>query len=220
MPCFASLHVCRTRITRLDSTGAPVIGSTTTYVSDTQVTVGITPENVAGQDLEVISGCGCPTLTYRGRDRTKRFTFDIEQSKIEPPMLEMMTEATLIAGATPGSFIGTIARDDTTSCEGLPNGVAIEFWTDAWDGNQPLSATPYRRLLFTRTIWTEGETALSADFQPVKLTGFSLANSNYGDPYADLPATLDPDDISQYAQWVEADAPPSAACAYAALSGS
>lgn len=218
MPKFGSLHVCRTRITRLDAAGAPVIGASSVYVSDALVTVGISPEIAEGEEREVINGCDCVTLSYRSPDKLKRFTFEVEDGLWEPHALEMMTRAPIIPGASAGTALGNAFPDDTGACVGQPSGVAVEFWTEARDGGQPLAGTPYVHWIFPRSIWRMGDVELSNEFATSALTGYSEPNAAFGDPHNDQPTAYPV--APQGAYFLTATAPPAATPGYAALAAS
>lgn len=213
--CAGSIKVCRMRATRLTASGAPLEGVTSVYVTEQIVEMGMTPEVTEGDEKEVLNGCECLALSYRSPDRTKRYTFELKNALLEPALIEMMAGLTIIPGVGVGSVIGNVLADDTASCVGTPNGVAIEMWSEAWSGGGPLAGFSHIHWIFPRTIWRVGEWTLNGDFLEVSMTGYSIPNGLFGDPYDDQPAGMPA--YTQGAYFFTAEDMPDAACAYAAL---
>jgi len=201
------------RVTRLQANGAVAPGPNNSYVSNTQITVSLNAEIQEGEDREVVTGCDCLCLTYKGPDKLKRWNIEAENCRIEPPLMELLLGWPIVPGVPP-DFIGNVFSDDL-DCSYQNNGVAIEFWADAWDSDAQLPS-PYRywHWLFTRVTWQIGDHELQNDFMNVNLKGWTKSNTNFGDPYADQPAGLPT--VYQGAYWLT-DTIPDAACAYATI---
>ena len=65
--CGVSFGACMVRITKLDENGNVIAGQNS-YVSDKLVSVGVSPNNEAGDSFTVRSGCGCSIARRRFPD--------------------------------------------------------------------------------------------------------------------------------------------------------
>lgn len=190
--CLAAIHLCRIRVTRLDSTGHPVAGPNNVYVSDKPISLGITPVIEAGQDRTLVGGCDCIVATYRGYDKLKRFDFQLDLGKIEPGLLEMLTgSAVILSGADP---IGNWFDDQQFQCSGPPSpNVAFEAWQDLWLDDAQDPTFPYLHWIWPSSYWQIGPETLQNDFLQPRLTGFSRGNSVWGTGiYGDQPEAAQP----------------------------
>src|SRR5690242_1237923 len=110
--CAAPLHICRMRVTRLNSDGTVIPGPKNSIVSDTIIDLTWNPVIIAGDERDLMGGCDCLLATFKGRDKHKRFDLALHNGNIDFPMLEMMTGSALIT-------------DDST----IPVPVGVQFPT-------------------------------------------------------------------------------------------
>jgi hypothetical protein len=207
--CLAAIHLCRIRVTRLDSTGHPIAGPNNVYVSDKPISLGVTPVIEAGQDRTLVGGCDCIVATYRGYDKLKRFDFQLDLGKLEPGLLEMLTgSAAILSGGFP---IGNWFDDQQFLCSGPPSpNVCVEAWQDAWADDHQDPTFPYVHWIWPSTYWQIGPQTLQNDFAQPRLTGFSRGNSVWGTGiYGDLPEAAQPLGGYFYAASI-----PAAGCGY------
>jgi hypothetical protein len=206
--CYAVIHLCRVRATRLDATGAPEAGPNNVYITDKPVNLGATPVTVAGQDLDLLTGCNCVVASYRSDDKLKRFDLELDLATLEPGLLEMLTggDAILDGGGFPIGLHFPIGVD----CSVAQANVAIEAWQELRDGDAPApSPSRYLRWIWPATSWTYGAVTLGNEFMQPKLTGFSRGNSLWGEgPFDDQPEA-----VTGPAVWMT-DEIPDAACGY------
>jgi len=178
--CNAAIHLCRVRVTRLDTYGNPAAGPNNVYVSDQPLMLSVKPVIEAGQDKTLVGGCDCIVASYRGLDKLKRFDLELDLATLEPALLEIMLGATAISQ---GGAISGVWWPSQLSCDGdeQPN-VAFEGWQDAWeDDHQADAPIQYVHWVWPSTRWQLGDHSLQNDFNQPKLTGFSRANPNWGD---------------------------------------
>lgn len=198
--CFSSIKICRTRITRLGCDGCVEAGPNNSYVSPHVISVNIEPEYEDGDEITVKNGCLCVCNTFKAPDAFKRFNIDIENCKIELAMLEMLAGHGALTDAG-GNFIGSCWLDDTESCDAeICRDVAIEFWTNLWDGDSQAvgpNGEQYIRWVFPRATFTLNDFELSGEnFVTPSLSGTTSSNDCWitdadgQNPYADHPADV------------------------------
>lgn len=208
------LHLCRVRLTRLTDTGA-VSGSTNnSYVTGNPIQLTATPDILTGTSSDLMGGCDCPVVTYRGRDKLRRFTLQLQLGAVEPALMELLTGATLITDASDVPVPIGLEYNDQVNCTApqSPN-LALEAWSDNWQ-NDAQVATPFRYThhLWPSTHWQPDATTLQNDFSVMQFNAFTRSNPLWGTG----PYTSDAAPISitkNYAFWFT-DAIPDAALTY------
>jgi hypothetical protein len=185
--CASSVEVCRLRMTRLTATGAVDTGTKSSIVTDRITHLNYTVEVDAGNDITTVSGCDCIVVTKRGRDKFKRFTFELEGTAFDWALIEMATGmSSILNTATTPQPIGVNWPVAQAGCVGSPAMVGMEAWTLAWLGDHQDSGYPYIRFVWTSTIWRIGDGVLQNDVLLPQLTGYSQGNAAWGahGPYA------------------------------------
>ena len=209
--CPASILACGMRVTLLDDLGNVADVPNNYWVTANLIEIQTSPEIEAGTDLTMKSGCDAIIAAYRGPDLFKRFNFELSLGALEPGLLSLMLGGSVILDGTDPIGMGW---PNQTTCAGEPPPfVALEVWSYSWDCLGQAPGTPYIHWTWPMTRWQIGQSVLGAsDFFRPALTGFSLANGQWGEgPYGDGPG----EDIPELgAFWFTAEAPPAAACAY------
>jgi hypothetical protein len=213
--CAGSIHVLAARATRLLADGTPDEGSTGSYVTENPMRVAVNPEIEQGEDRTQKNGADCPCLTYKVPDYVKRWNLELDNCRLEPGLFELLFGAEVIPGSTPGSIVGNILPSGVANCDLSTLGVALEFWTRAWDGDRQNPDFPYIRWVIPKSIWQLGDHEFNAEFLTVSMTGFSENNPGFTDPYGDAPAEYDNPDGK--VAWYYDTAVPEGACGYAVL---
>lgn len=202
--CLASIHLCRIRVTRLDSLGNLVAGPNNSYVSDKPISLGVTPNIETGTDTVLKGGCDQIVAQKKGDDLLKRFDLQLDLGALEPAIVEMLTGGAAILDGS--DVIGVWWPLGTTA----PPKVAFEGWSDAWEDDHQFTALPYWHWIWPATRWQMGPVTLQNDFAQPQLNGFSVGNPNWGlGPYGDLPEAADDN-----GGFFGADAIPAAHCGY------
>lgn len=189
MSGLSAIHCCRIRVTRLDSTGAPVAEPNNVYVSDKPVQVQVTPQIEAGRDLTLVGGCDCIVAQYRGNDKLKFFTLELDRAAIEPALEEMMLGASVILdGVDPIGVWWPSEQTFDCSNEVQPN-LAFEAWQDLWeDDHQAPSPHRYVHWVWPSSRWQISAHTLQNDFMQPKVNGFTRGNPLWGAGiYGDYP---------------------------------
>lgn len=208
--CDAAIHLCRIRVTRLDALGNPVAGPNNVYVTDTPLTLAVKPQIVAGEDKDLVGGCDCIVATYRGYDKLKRFDLELDTSKLEAGLQEMMIGADAILDGS-GDPVGVWWPSQAScSAPAQPN-VCFEGWQDAWEDDHQDPVLPYIHWIWPSTFWQIADHTLENDFNQPKITGFSRGNTEWGEGiFSDLPEAAGP-----LGGWFyTATLPPFAECGY------
>lgn len=209
-PCGVSLHICRMRVTLLDDLGDVADVDDNYYVSDSLLTVGLTPNVSIGADIELRGGCDCVVASYKGVDALKRFDFEITAAKMEPGLQALMIGGTLLTGTdgTTPVDIG-VGYPAPLECDDSPANLAFEFWTDHWNGDSIDPTFPYIHHLFPQSRWQIGPSTYGNEFANPTLNGYSKQNLVWDDgPYGDGVGTPTP-----YGAWFYTDvAAPAAEC--------
>ncbi len=186
--CDAVINLCAVRVTRLDSLGNPSAGPNNFYVSNKPLSIAVTPEIEAGRDLTLVGGCDCIVASYRGPDKLKRFTFQVDIAKLEPGLIEMMIGASAILSGTSTDPIGLWWPTQLSCDDPVQPNVAFEGWQYLWEDDHQASDFPYVHWIWASTSWQIGTHTLNNDFLQPQLNGFSRSNPNWGTgPYSDMP---------------------------------
>jgi hypothetical protein len=208
--CFAVLHLCRIRVTRLDSVGNPTPGPNNVYVSDAPIQLTVTPQIQAGTDSTLVGGCDCIVAQYRGFDKLKYFTLELDQGKVEPGLIEMLLGATAIVDA--GNIVGNWWNSEQVfDCSTPQPNVCIEAWQDGWDDDhQAASPNRFVQWIWPSSYWQIAAGTLQNDFFQPKLTAFTRGNSVWGlGIFGDQPEAAEP-----FGGYFFTDTIPDAACGY------
>lgn len=182
--------MCRARFTRLNQDGTVADGPHNSYVTDAIQDLAYNPVVVAGAERDLEGGCDCLIATFKGRDKHKRFDLSMHIGKFEPALLEMLTGSGLISddSTIPVPMGVNFPTTNTLDCSAAPVRVAVEAWADIIDGDHEASSPfRYARVVFPASEWRMDNNTMQNDFQPLALTGFSRGNSNWADPYSDMP---------------------------------
>lgn len=212
--CPSLAKFCTTRATRLDPVTGGVVGvADNSYVTDSPITLQMTPEITEGTESELKNGCGQVVASSKTPDRFKRWNLVLTMSKFEPGFIEMLTgDEVAVDGA--GDPIGIIGQDQFSDAF-VQAKAALEGWMQAIIGDAQDPARPWVYVVLPATTWTLGEETLQEEFTPWVLNGNSQTNSGWSNgPYGD---TGFDDVVSTWAiATVESD-PPVAACGYATV---
>ncbi len=188
--CPSILHLCFVRVTRLDTLGNPVAGPNNVVVNDDPMTLTITPDVLAGEVKDQKNGCDKLAATYRGQDIVKRYNLELDLTKDQPAMEEILTGADAIVD-TSANPIGVWFP---SPCGTVTPFVAFEAWQDLQECDGPMS-TPYAymRWLWPAARFVKGAQTAQNDFGLPKFTGFTVGNANWGlGIYGDQPEAAGP----------------------------
>lgn len=191
--CFASLQACFLRVSKLSSSGAPLVGAANGYVTDSIVSLQAAVNVQTGDEFTQKNGCGNIAQYFKQCDRIKSLTLTMNLSQLDANLISFLTAGQLLSSG--GTAIGWQYPGVTDAC---PNGVCVEVWTKAWDSTQ--QATPafttglaaYWHWVFPSTAWTLGSVQLDNSIMVVPVTATASENTNItsNGPFNDWPGPI------------------------------
>lgn len=211
--CAQLLQVHHARVLRLDDIGDPLSGADSLYEHTRPIVVSYTEVRPDRVDILQEDGAGDTCGHYQGPPRpasTVDLTMDL--CKLDAELIEMLLGGTVITNGSYGT-IGYMAADESDI---NTNGIALETWSIAWNGESRLTylgAPAWYRHIFPKSTWQLGQVSMSNDgFSTIPLTGVGEKNPQIG---TGLAADPFPADVSSrvYA-WALDDAIPTGACGY------
>ena len=210
--CGVSFGLCRLRVTRVDGNGNVIAGNNA-YVTDSALTISVTPNIETGTAISVRNGCGCKISSFKFPDTFNWFEFAFSDAAIEPILEGFLLGADTIVD---GADVVGIAYPSSLECDEDEPAVALEFWTKHIVGSGQDATYPWVHFVYPLSIWQLGDNTYEEAAAQPSLTGFSRTNGNWGEgPYGDGPP--DGQDISEGGYWKTDVEPPDAACAAVAV---
>jgi hypothetical protein len=183
-------------VTLLNADGTVAAGPNNSYVTDDVQQLIVTPDVLAGDSKQVVGGCDCVSVSYRGYDKLMRFNLELDLVKWETSLISMMTGAPLIMDSSTQPVPKGLWFPQQDNCAATFPKVAVEAWSDMWedDGNfttvdgNGTTELQFIHWIFPASHWHIDATTLQNDFSTPKLVGFTRSNPNFGlGPYGDLP---------------------------------
>jgi len=211
--CAQLLQVWHARIIRLDDTGDVLAGIDSLYEHDRPITMGYTETRPDRVRIEQQDGAGETCGLYQGPPRaaeTIELTMDLCQ--LDAELMELLLGGLTIQNGSYGS-VGYLAA---TSSDINTDGVALETWSIAWNGNSRktyLGQPAWYRHVFPKTTWQLGQVTMANDaFSTIPLTGVAEVNPGFGTGLATDPF---PTNVGSHPYaWVLDDSIPAGACGY------
>lgn len=208
--CDAAIHLCAVRVTRLDALGNATAGPNNVYITDKPMMLTAKPEIEAGQDKTLVGGCDCIIARYRGYDKLKRFSLELDLGVLEPGLIEMLTGASAILETPTGFPIGLNWPNQANCSAPVQPNVAVEAWQDLWEDDHQAASYQYVHWTWPSSFWQIADHTLQNDFLQPKLTGFTRGNPLWGlGIFHDQPSA-----VGQMGNWVFTNTRPVARCGY------
>lgn len=151
----ASVRGVALRVTRLNSDGAPSVGTgCDVYLSGGFISFTFTPEYSEGDEVEIKNAAGEVCVYYKMPDTLKNMTVGLELCDPDPVLTQLLVGGevlTTTASAGACAPIGAEAGDtlaigyaaEKQGIEANPYGVAIEVWATAVVNGKAASGCPY-----------------------------------------------------------------------------
>ncbi len=218
--CIAERSVCALRATRLGDDCAPLTGSTDGAVAVAVATINVTSDVEEGTKFEPKDGCGRTVYTAEDPDTIKRKTLSIELINVDFEFMELVTDATLILGASGGPYENlVIGIEEPGATTPHKNGIALEVWTKTAFGTGACGedgANPnWLRHLFPRVFLRPGDRTMENAPANLTLAGTSNSNPQWTDVWGDFPGVEgDLSGLSPHLRFFDPDGPPDSACGY------
>lgn len=215
--CAGIVQLCALRVARLDASGVPNPGADNLYITDSMVSLGITPVMKDGTEIQTPNGCSVNIVDYKTPKSYRRVDVELVLAIPDPELEEMIAGYTLLtlAGSTVGAMMPALA----TALD--EDGVSLEGWSKRVINGKLATTNPYLRWVLPKTNnWTIGPRTLSDGSVGAVLNGEGYANVNWYDgPLNDWYGLTDID-MSAAFGYVQDTAVPDAACGYAVLAAS
>lgn len=216
--CAGSIRLCVARFSRLNADGTFKGGANNHVVTDSVQSIEFTPNISAGEEIEVMGGCDCIDLFYRGYDKLRYFDLSFTLTKLSPGLIELLTGSSLISDTSTSPVpVGNIWPNQLSCGAATQPPVALEVWTDAWQNDRQVDP-PFRyiRWVFPMSFWQLDASTLGMEFFNPSFTGYTRQNPNFTNPYGDYPAGV-PNNLVGGAYFYDTTRP-TAVCGYSTTS--
>lgn len=188
--CYGAIKFCAIAAARLDADGSPNFGTENLYVSKAGIEIAVSPQVKEGTVIQQESGCGEICVDFQDCDRIPRVNLALQLCQWDYELMELLGMGVL--EETAGTPIGFAMPDPNASC---PDGVVIEAFAFAWDGDQralhPISGLPaYHRYRYPKVTWALGDWTNGNSLAILTANGKASPNTNIGSgPFCDWPST-------------------------------
>lgn len=212
--CKPQVQACAMRVSRLEANGVPDPGTDSLYVTDSPVFLQADPVVAEGTEFETRSACDEVCLSYRARDKIKRWNVEMDFCKVEAELYE------LLAG-------GIVLNNGTGKGWGAPHlneepggfGVSIELWAKSIDSTGEQDADfPYNWWILPRVYLRPGTRRFENGPFGNPFSGYAIENPHWYDgPANDFP---EPTETDRPILFVPTTDIPAAVCGYQLLEAS
>jgi hypothetical protein len=216
--CTTPILLCAMRISRLDADGSLAAGPNNAYITNNPTSLGLNPNIKAGLDEDVVGGCGCVCVSYKGPDTLKRFDLDFEFCALEPGLIEILTGSPIVMDDSDVPVpIGASFPNQLNCSDPQQPPFAIEAWAQGFiDDRQAPDPASYIRFVLPMAFANFDSWVVSNQFLLPKLKGYTRSNPTWpadGSIYDDYPAGAE---LGALGGWFQdsADHVPVAECAY------
>lgn len=209
--CLPSIQVCALRVARLEANGVPDPGANNLYVTDKAASITVTPNYRAGQEFNLVTGCGQTLLDYQDDPRLRWWDVEGGLAVPDPQLHELLFGGVVL---TDGDAVGWASPALLSAAN--PYGVSIEFWTKQVDENGDLDDQfPYLWWIMpkVKSLQPGAKNAENAAMNNPFTGGRAIQNPNWFDgPLNDWPVRSD-----RALEWIPTDVLPTAQCGYQSI---
>ena len=185
-----SVQAVLTRITRLQETGAPIVGANNVFYSDQLVEASFAPTYSEPDAIQQPNAAGNTCVFFQPDPSVQGLTIEgVKWCTPDPEVLEFLGGGTILTGTgSPAPAIGYAAPAVGSPASKTP--VSLEFWSRAIIGGQPAGyfhwLLPYLRLKFSANWVLNGSDVTLPEF-----AGTGSENSQWlKGPLNDWPYTV------------------------------
>jgi hypothetical protein len=178
-----SLFALAMRVSKLDATGAPLVGAQSAYISDALVKaeIGLTMNET--EQVTQLNGTGVACVSYQAPASVQRGSIGgLQICMPDPVLLQFLLGGDLIMDSgSPANPIGY--RAPATNVPQNPNGVSIEMWTRAMVGSSFAANLPFTHWTLPKcTVVPAGSWTMAADAAMVpEFEGYCEQNAGWAD---------------------------------------
>jgi hypothetical protein len=173
----SSILAVTMRVAALSASGTTPAGASGLYVTDSLVRFSWQPDVEAGLDMSQRRGDGSLCTAARTPDVVKRYTCTLDICAPDPELEQLLSGGVVLTST--GSTVGYGApklRQTAT-----PNGVSVEIWSEAQDGDSPAATNPFFWWAFPMLkLEKKGQRTLEAGVMANSFEGYMYENASWG----------------------------------------
>ncbi len=183
----ASIQAVALRVTKLGPTGAPLIGTKSSFVTKAFTQISFTPEYDEGEEVTTKNAAGEICIHYKMPDTLKQVTLELAICNPDPEIYEILNGGTIIMDETDTTRpIGYVAPPK--GVDPTPNGVSIEVWSRAIVNSKPAASLPYWQWVFPfAKVRMSGDRALENGAMANTFSGYGNGNDDWDGGPGDWP---------------------------------
>lgn len=173
----ASILAVAMRVAQLDASGATPAGASNMYVTDALIQFQWQPTVEAGLDLMQRKASGDLCVFTKTADIIKRYEVTLNLCSPDPELEALISGGAVLAdaGATVGYGAPALGADP------VPNGVSVEIWSEAIEGDVPPATNPYFWWAFPKIKFEKKEQrTLEAGVLANSFSGYAYENPGWG----------------------------------------
>lgn len=216
--CTTPILLCAARLTRLNVDGSLAAGPNNVVITNNEISFGLNPNIKTGDSQEIVGGCGCVCVSYKGPDSLLRFDLDFEFCALEPALIEIMTGSALVMDDSDVPVpIGASWPDQLSCSQPTQPPFAFEGWAQGFiDDRQAADPASYVRFVQPMCYSNLDAWVVGNQFLLPKLKGWTRSNPAWpadGSVYNDYP---DGAEVGPLGGWFQDSAAhvPVAECGY------
>ena len=181
----ASIGGVALRATRLGPNGAPLVGANSAYVQTSSfISLSFTPELEEGDEFTQKGANGEVCATFKMPDTLKRVNLELAICDPDPEFTHLVSGGTLLTvtpggGGTPET-VGWAAQE--TGIDALPDGIALEVWTNAITDGKRDNTYPYYHFIFPFVnLRPSGDRVIANEIMAQTFSGSGVGNIGFGE---------------------------------------
>lgn len=144
------------RVTSLDTDGTAVLGAEATYQTPAIISVSFTPEYEEGDEFTQKAADGTVCVTFKAPDTLKRVTLEVAVCDPDPMLTEKLAGGVLLTDGVDGAGDPVGWAAPNIGEDAMPNGVAVEVWSQAVVNGKPAATNPYWHFIFPYAVLRQG----------------------------------------------------------------
>jgi hypothetical protein len=172
----ASIQGVAIRLTRLESSSALVSAASGSYVQNTFISMKMTPEFEAGEEINQKGADGLLAVTFKSADVLKRITLELAIPNPDPEF-----EAMLCGGQIFTDALGQSVGYSPPAVGATPPSVAIEVWAKAITNGKIASVNPYWHWVLPLGLMRpSGDRTIENGLMANVYQGYGVGNTGFG----------------------------------------
>lgn len=177
---IASITGDAIRVSKLAADGTILQGENSVYTFKNFISFSFTPEYEDGDEFTQKNAAGAVCATFKAPDTLKRVNISIAVCNPDPVIENLLGGGTLLgSGAGEDGPLGWSAP--SVGSDPVPNGVALEVWSNAVEDSKPHPDTPKIHWIFPYAkLRASGERIIQNDMLATEFEGWAVGNAKFG----------------------------------------